>query len=356
MKKSVFLIILSFCFLSACSSEQPDLTATPSHTIAISTSEPTPSPSPSPTPYNGPLNPLTGLPIDASHANSRPYAIMINNLKEALPQCGIQSADIIYEVLAEGGITRMLAIYQDISNAGVIGTIRSARPYYIDISQGHDAIYIHAGGSEQAYSDLWNENVDHVDGVRGNGEIFYRDDDRIQNAGYEHSLFTTSTLIEQYVTSYFSRYEHEDDYSEPLIFTEDGTPKNGEKADSIQICFSDYKTGRFLYDKESGKYLIEEYEDAYIDGNTGEQVSTTNVLILFADTYTVDNEGRLAVDLIGSGEGYFACGGKYISIEWKKEADNLPFSYYTTDGKPLELGCGCSYINILPYGSEIVIE
>lgn len=86
--------------------------------------------------------------------NRRPVAIMLNNLKEALPQLGQSQADVIYEVPAEGGITRMLAVYQSLDGVGKIGSIRSARPYYLELALGHDAIYIHAGGSEDAYAKI----------------------------------------------------------------------------------------------------------------------------------------------------------------------------------------------------------
>ena len=79
--------------------------------------------------------------------NRRPVAVMLNNLKEALPQLGQSSADIIYEVPAEGGITRMLGVYQSLDGVGTIGSIRSARPYYLELALGHDAIFLHAGAA-----------------------------------------------------------------------------------------------------------------------------------------------------------------------------------------------------------------
>ena len=118
---------------------------------------------------------------------------MINNIGVALPHCGISGADIIYEILAEGNITRMMAIFSDINKAnGPIGSMRSSRPYYIETALSYDAIYVHAGGSEQAYSDIASKGVNNIDGVRGNydaSSAFYRDKNR-QQYGYEHSLFT----------------------------------------------------------------------------------------------------------------------------------------------------------------------
>ena len=92
-------------------------------------------------------NPLTGEPLDAPYT-ARPYSVMINNMISALPQHGVSQADMVYEVLAEGGITRCFALFTDIQSVEKLGSIRSARPYYVDLAYSYDSIYVHAGGSE----------------------------------------------------------------------------------------------------------------------------------------------------------------------------------------------------------------
>ena len=96
---------------------------------------------------------LTGLPVDEPSA-LRPYACMINNIIYAQPQVGTSKAAWIYEVEAEGGITRMIAVFSDMDDIPNMGSIRSVRPYYLSIARSYDAILVHAGGSEAAYSDL----------------------------------------------------------------------------------------------------------------------------------------------------------------------------------------------------------
>ena len=147
-------------------------------------------------------NPLTGEISDTDLSTARPYGVMINNIQVAQPQCGISEADIIYEILVEGSCTRMLAIFSDISDAGVLGSMRSVRPYYAELIRSYDAILVHAGGSEQAYSDISSYDIDNIDGVRGTyaDTVFYRDSARM-SAGYEHSLFTTGTKVMDYITS-----------------------------------------------------------------------------------------------------------------------------------------------------------
>lgn len=151
-KKLLPLLLALPLLLSACGgSPGPEVSPTPS---ALPTATPSPTAEPTPTPYNGPVNPLTGLPIDEEWVNRRPVAIMLNNLKQALPQLGQSQADIIYEIPAEGGITRMVGVYQSVEDVGTIGSIRSARPYYLEVALGHDAIFLHAGGSEDAYAKI----------------------------------------------------------------------------------------------------------------------------------------------------------------------------------------------------------
>lgn len=356
-KLSVLIVFLYIAvFLSACGngsdtiSESPSPVPTPVQTAAV------PTESPEPTPYDGPVNPLTGLPVDEDISGQRPLAIMLNNIYEALPQHGISKADIIYETLAEGGITRMLAVYQDITGAGKIGSIRSARSYYLDLAQGHDAIFIHAGGSPQAYDEIYSRGVSNIDGVTGNYEIFYRNKDRVGYA-YEHTLFSTDELINEYLPTYSVRREHPEDYKYKMSFSDDGTPENGSGAAVLKVKFSDYKTGVFEYDPLTLLYMVSQYGDIMADGNTGEQVGVTNVLVLFASVGNLANDdyGRIAIDLTGTGSGVFACGGKYVPITWSKQGYDSQFEYFLEDGTELVFGRGSTYINIVPNNSDVEI-
>lgn len=333
----------------------PDPTPTSTPPADIS-AEPTPSSTPEP---EGPVNPLTGLPMEEERLNDRPIAVMLNNLKQAMPQLGVSQADIIYEVLAEGGITRMLGLYQSVEDVGLIGSVRSARTYYLELALGHDAIYLHAGGSPDAYDKIKAWGVTALDCVNGpyEGSLFWRDADRIKKNGMVHSVVTSGETILELFPTYGFRLEHEDGYFYEMEFAQDGTPADGQQAEKITVPFSSYKTGVFIYDPASGKYLVEEYGSAYIDGNTGEQVSVTNVLVLKTACKVIpgDDAGRITVDLT-SGEGWFACGGKIVPIHWSKDGVNSQLIYTTESGEPLTLGVGTSYVNIIPVGNDITVE
>lgn len=363
-RKTAALLLCFFC-LTACGGRGEQQSEPPAQSPAQNTETPgrEPEHEPSQTPYTGPVNPLTGLPLEGGGENARPVAIMLNNLTAALPQQGNGGADIIYEVVAEGGITRMLALYQSVEGIGVIGSVRSARPYYIELALGHDALYIHAGGSEQAYDDLSSWHVDHLDGVRGTysgteAGLFWRDRNRIEGRRYdlEHSLITSGDAVRTVLEGSSFRLEHESGYSYSMDFAEDGTPAEGESAGTVTVPFSAYKTGVFRYDAASGRYLAEEYGEAYIDGNTGEQIAVTNVLVLRAAIRsTGDLYGHMTVELSG-GDGWFACGGRIIPITWEKDGRDGPLRYFTAAGSPLTLGKGKSYVNVIDRSAEIAYE
>ncbi|MDR1328784.1 MAG: DUF3048 domain-containing protein [Oscillospiraceae bacterium] len=355
----VAAIISVLCAAALCScgkggvSETPE-TPDPSYTVVIVTPAPASAP-PEPTPYDGARSPLTGLPIDASLLNSRPVAVMLNNRKIAQPQLGIASADIIVEALVEGGITRMLAIYQDVSGVGPIGSVRSSRPYYIDIAQSFDAVYIHAGGSANAYTELISRGVTRLDGVNGSKQdVFYRDPDRRRNMGYEHSMLTSGELLAKYLPTYGFRLEHEPGYGAWLNF-EDGRKLIGTAAEGVKLEFSSSKSTSFEYSAEAGEYLASQHGGEYTDGNSGERAAFANLLILKTSVGIIkgDPDGCLEVGLSG-GEGYLAIGGRYAPIEWTKGAPEAPFSFTFKNGGKVTLRSGRTYLALIPSGANIV--
>jgi hypothetical protein len=281
-------------------------------------------------------------------------AIMLNNRGVAQPQLGVSKADIIYETLVEGGITRMIAIYQDISGVGVIGSVRSARHYYLDIAQGHDAVYIHAGGSPQAYTAIAKRGITNIDGVNGGRQqIFYRDPERRKNMGYEHSLVTSGELIARYLPTYGIRLEHGDDYECAMNFTDGAAIAGGEPATDIKVTFSGAKSTSFTYDVSVGEYLVSQYNKAYTDGNDGSQLSVANILVLEAEINRIpgDSEGRLDIKMSGGGTGHYISGGEAIKINWAKKDATSQFTYALEDGTELLMARGRTYVCIAPGGA-----
>ena len=173
----------------------------------------------------------------------------------------------------------------------------------------------------------------------------------------EHSLFTSEARIQALLSDALSgaRQTHKDGYTAPLTFIPDGTPA-GNPANTVSVKFSGSKTGVFSYDAQSGKYLVSQHGAAYMDGNTETQVSVTNVLVVCTDIHIIkgDAAGRLNVNLTGSGNGFYACGGQYVPVVWTKASASAPLVFSKPDGTPLSLGVGNSYVNIVDVNDPVI--
>ena len=151
--------------------------------------------------------------------------------------------------------------------------------------------------------------------------------------------------------------EHEEDYRCQMNFVEDGTPAGGAEAPRITVPVSHYKTGGFTYDPDSRLYRVEEYGEPYVDGDSGEQVAVTNVIVLkTACRYTGDSLGHITVDLSSGGTGYFACGGKVIDLTWSKDFPDGQLQYYDLSGSPISFGVGRTYVVIVPLDCAVSFE
>ena len=358
MRRIVAVAVILLVILISCSKgEPPELavsTPTPSARISVTPKvTPTAKPTPEPTPEPSAKNPLTGEVLEEALANVRPFTLAINNIVDSIPQCGTADVDILYEMLAEGGISRMLAVFSQLPEDGVFGSIRSIRPYFIDIAMAYDGILVHAGGSVPAYTDIANKHVENIDGVNGlfADQIYYRDTGRLYSGyAWEQCLFTSSKLILEYLPQLGYRTEHEGDeaFDYRMSFREDGAPANGETARSVNVTFQGGKRTDFSYNETDGVYYVRQYSRDYVDGNTNEKVGFTNVLVLNCDTVnTGDSLGHIDIKTTGSGTGYYASGAAIEEISWSRD-ENAPFVYKNAEGEELQFGVGKSYICLVP--------
>lgn len=298
--------------------------------------------------FDATINPLTGEKTDHEIAYKRPVAFMINNIPVAVPQVGVSEADIIFEAIVEGGMTRMMGIYQELPDDLVIGSIRSLRHNYIDFAAGYDAIIAHCGGSNLAFDALERRGYNDIEALSWAGGLFYRDSWREANMGYEHSLMTTGASINGFLNNDCTyRTTHEDDYRCNMVFSDDPKVSGGDVKNDVDVDFGTGKHMYFTYDAESNDYLAEEYGSPYIDNGTGERVHFKNVVVIRTDVWVCDDGGHQDMTLTGSGEGWFCVNGVYAPITWSRSDENAQFVYTYKDGTPVTFGVGTTYIAVI---------
>lgn len=297
----------------------------------------------------GPRNPLTGEEGFAESAvGLRPVTVMINNIGQALPQRGLAAADVIFEAVVEGGITRMMGVYADIDQIPYVGPVRSARHYYVSFSEGLNALYTHFGGSPTAYDYISSYGVDDVDGQYCTS-AFYQDTWRAQTYGREHSFFIDGETIraqaESEGISLEGEYQPLFDFSyDEVLVPEDGV------ADDVFVPFSGSYNAEFFYDETTGVYTKYRNGQEHIDADTEEVITFENVLILYTTVTALgDGSERRNLDL-SSGSGWYVSAGGREEISWEKGGVEDPFVFTDSDGQPLVANVGKTYICLTDKG------
>lgn len=301
-------------------------------------------------------NPLNGEILDAPFTG-RVFASTISNLQENLPHVGVNHADVVMEMYVNmNNVVRCLALFTDIASVDAVGSTRSTRPIFNDIAQHYDLVLSHAGGSDTALSDAANRGIDNfnVDSweVAQTGAS-YRD--TVYKRSYENSLFMVGPAFRDYAASKGVAMELEKDYG--FRFAEDGTPAEGESADTISwtmVYGQAKKDTAFVYNAEMDKYVWNQYGKEMKDQITDEPEAFTNVIVMFAN---ITNNGLYhAADFVAGGTGYYANGGKLVPIVWACDDEDSAFRFMTEDAQPLQMGVGNTYIAIVTPESPIAWE
>jgi hypothetical protein len=294
--------------------------------------------------HDGIYNDLTGeYSTDRTEEYGRPVAIMINNISDAMPQSGVGSADIIYEFTVEGGITRLLAIFNDYSSLEKVGSIRSCRPYYVTTAMEFDAIYMHYGESPQGTEEIDATGIDHISGLSSeSGIAFYRSSDRVA----PHNVFSSGDMINAAIEYLGFETKHSDSFQSKFKFNDEDTASEGTTANKVTLNISNYTQPWFEYDSENKVYKRFQYGAEHIDDLTGEQLTFKNIIIQFAHYTSIDDHDRQEIDLVGSGSGYYISDGVAVPISWKKASDSDVTKYTTEDGEELKLNPGKTYVSV----------
>lgn len=288
------------------------------------------------------------------NSNSRPIAVSINNNHAAWPQAGLQDAYLSYELIAEGGITRILAFFKD-TNTEKIGSVRSARHYFLDYVLENDAIFVHYGHSPQALSDIKSLGINNINGMY-DASAFYRD--KTLKRASEHTAFTTMEKIKKTIKS--KGYRTETDKGTLLKYiavnkdySKDETSK---VANNVSITYSDYQTTSYVYDKENKVYKMYMSKEKHNDLVTKKQYTVKNIITYQVENSSIDKKGRQNLYNTGKGEGYFISNGIATKIKWSKVSRSAKTKYTLMDGTELVVNDGNTWIHIQPKNKTLSIE
>ena len=364
MKKYLSVLLVLSLLLCGCSQLVPPKTTMPPETEPTTeATEPTTEPTTAPTtePAPGYPNPPSADGPDAPYTG-RVFAVTISNIRDALPHYGTMDAEILMEMWVNGSIVRDLALFTDPSKAEAIGSVRSDRLMFNDIALHYDAIVLDAAGSDQVIGNANALGVNRVNiDTQDSTYYSFRNKDRAftftPQSKWEHCLFAKGEGLVQLAQDKGFVTSQPEDKDYRLRFTEDGTPAAGESAENITVTFTyrnNKKDTSMVYDAALGKYVYHQYGEQMTVGDTTDPECFRNVIVMLADISM--NNIYYTADFVKGGEGFFACGGKLIPIVWGADDENSPFWFETTDGQPLQLGVGNTYIAIAPIGSEVVYE
>lgn len=288
------------------------------------------------------------------NSNSRPVAVMINNLSAARGvQSGVMDAYIVYEIIVEGGITRYMAVYKDADTAK-IGTVRSSRDYYLDYALENDAIYVHFGWSPQAQELIGKLGVNNINGLYDNA--FWRENP--ENLAYEHTAYTSMEKIMNVAKNKGYRLTSDKDlllnYSvdEISLENEDGSTK----ADNISIKYSTSVTTSYEYNLEDKLYYRSVNGNVQKDYVTKKQYTAKNIVISYVDNGFIsdDSKGRQELSNIGTGKGYYITDGYSIPITWTKTSRTEQTVYRKLNGDEISVNDGNTFIQIAPSDSASI--
>jgi hypothetical protein len=288
--------------------------------------------------------------------DQRPFGVMINNHTDARPQSGLIYADLVYEIVAEGGITRYLAFFLT-NTPEKIGPVRSTREYYLVlVKELSDAMIMHIGYSPQALVaiDTWPVRSLFRGGCGSLPGCEWRDNPR--NVAYEHTAYVSGVKLRELGVSL--GWEGKGDLR--VWKFKDTANKYAQKpiANKISIDFwskGDYSS-IFTYNQQNNTYLKYTGYDAndqpipVTDQETGAQVEVKNLIVQFAteDSVAGDEKGRLDYILIGSGKALIFVDGKVVDATWSKASRDERTIFYDTDGNEVEFNRGKFWIAIVP--------
>ncbi len=309
----------------------------------------------------------------------RPLGIMIENHEESRPQSGLSSADVVYEAVAEGGITRFLTIFY-CQDGGQVGPVRSARTYFVDfISEyGTSPLYAHVGGANTpGPANALGQITDY--GWTGHNDLnqfsigfptFWRDYDRLgRTVATEHTMYSTTSKLWDFAAKSRKLTNVDEDGKTwdatfvPYAFKDDASVGERPASQEVHVEFwSGYKDYfvDWTYNKATNTYSRKNAGAPHLDKNNGKNLSAKNVVVLYMDESNAndgyENNLHLLYDNKGTGKAVILMDGKRINGTWKKASRTARTQLFDSAGSPIKLNRGLIWFTVLPTDSVITVK
>jgi hypothetical protein len=292
------------------------------------------------------LSPLTGLEVpDEATTKKQVRAVMIENSPDARPQSGLKDAGVVFEAIAEGGITRFLVLYQE-SEPGLIGPVRSLRPYYVDWLAPFDATVSHVGGSKNALDEIRNGTYKDIDQFF-NAAAYWRATDRWA----PHNVYTSSQKLNElnaqkgFTSSSFTGFERKGDESlEPTA-----------KSIDIDISYGLFNV-HYDYDKPTNSYVRFEGGEPHKDREAGQIQPKVVVVMKVPSQLGLEDGYRLQMTTTGSGQVTIFQDGVVKQGTWQKADKKSQIVFKDDEGKVIKLTPGQTWITAIAPDKSVVWE
>ncbi len=323
--------------------------------------------------------PLNGEMLSKTQKNiwedQRPLGVMIENHKAARPQSGLSSADIVYEAVAEGGITRFLAVFY-CKDASYVGPVRSARIYFLKFLEGYgkNPLYAHVGGANTDgpadalgyISELGWSSYNDLNQFSVPFPYFWRDYERLKNVATEHTVYISTKKLWQYakdkrgLTNVDDKGVRWDKGFSAWKFEDDTKQADRGTVSKIDFGFWDNLASDFSvvwnYDIKTNSYKRVNGGVPHVDKNTGKQLEAKNVVVMFAKESPANDGyegGHLLYKNVGSGEMIFFKNGQVVKGTWSRESAEDQIKFFDSSNNEISLVRGQVFIEMLPIGNKV---
>jgi hypothetical protein len=301
---------------------------------------PTPPPEP-PKPTTVP-SPLTGVPVAPELAKLTVTGVMIENSPDARPQSGLRDAGIVYEAIAEGGITRFMALFQE-TQPDYVGPVRSARPYYLDWLQGYDAAIAHVGGSPEALALIKSAGIKDLDQFYNSGVY-----QRVKTRYAPHNVYTGLPQLKAlektkgFAASTFTGFSRKAE-----------TPMAAPTARSIDLTMSGYLYNvHYDYDAATNSYKRSEGGKPHMDERSKAQLNP-KVVVAIVVRYGIKSDGLHSdYATTGNGKAYVFQDGGAAEVTWEKKSAKDPLQLKAADGTAVALNPGQTWVTAIKTANQ----